>query len=62
MGGYKKAEEYLLKNKIINVKFADCRNDIYFTNKVANHFWKLSHKFIDAIIKSLDADLKKLFI
>jgi uncharacterized protein YutE (UPF0331/DUF86 family) len=62
IGGYKKAEDYLLKKKIINVKYANCRNDIYFTNKVADHFWKLSYKFINAIIKSLDADLKKLFI
>jgi len=62
MGGYKKAEDYLLKKKIIKTEFADCKNEVYFTNKVANHFWELSHKFINSIIKSLDADLKKLFI
>ena len=62
MGGYKKAEDYLIKKRIINKRFADCKNYIYFTNKAADHFWKLSHNFINNIIKSLDVELKSLFV
>ena len=60
MGGYKKAEDYLIKKGIIKKRFADCKNDIFFTNNVANYFWKLSHNFINDIIKSLDVDFEEI--
>ena len=61
VSGYKKAEDYLIKNRIIKQRFTDCKHDIFFSNKVADHFYKLSHSFINDVIKSLDIELQKLF-
>jgi hypothetical protein len=47
LGGYKQAENYLNKTKLINKKFTEYhRIDQIFTNKIADHFYRISKKFI----------------
>lgn len=49
-GGYKKAEEYLIKNGFLSDKFICTENSkIYFTDEIADHFYSLTLKFIDAL-------------
>jgi hypothetical protein len=61
-GGYKKAEEYLVKNKLLKKRYLD-RNteDIFFTDKVADHFKNLARRFIKAISNSLSDNEKSAF-
>jgi len=61
-GGYKKAEEYLLKNKLLKKRYLDKGSEeIFFTNNIANHFYTLSQKFIRAISLSLSGPEKRAF-
>lgn len=47
LGGYRQAERYLIKIKLINKKFIECqRIDHIFTNKVADHFYSICKKFL----------------
>lgn len=46
-GGYKKAEEYLIKKNLISQKFVDMESvEIYFSNDISNHFFDLVQNFI----------------
>lgn len=60
-GGYKLAEDYLLKKKLISSRFIG-RGSIahLFTNKVADHFHSLSKNFARYISKAIDQE-KRLF-
>jgi len=58
-GGYKKTEDYLFKNKLIDSKFLDIeKNDFYFSNIVADHFLKQSQKYLVVLMKSLPNDIR----
>lgn len=53
-GGYRKAEEYLLKKKLIEHHFGEGDfEDFYFTDDVADHFWALSQDFVKRVSESL---------
>ena len=46
-GGYKKAEEYLIKKGYLTEKFIESENiEIFFSNEIADHFLVLANKFI----------------
>ena len=58
MGGYKKAEEYLLKKKLMEQKFLEAENlDIYFTNEIADHFWDVVQEFIKELDRFISENL-----
>ena len=49
-GGYKKAEDFLMKKGLISKKFKDAESsDIYFTNEISDFFSSLAEDFIEAI-------------
>lgn len=57
-GGYKKAEELLLKKGIIKNKFTEAQSEgIFFTDEVADYFKDITVTFID----SLDGFTEKCF-
>lgn len=61
-GGYKKAEDYLLKKGLIAQKFIDCDSEeLYFTDGVADHFWGLSKEFVYQVSNGLPEDAKEAF-
>jgi len=61
-GGYKKAENYLLKNKLVDKRFVECDSTaLYFNDNVADHFWELSKKIVHQISESLAEDVKEAF-
>lgn len=61
-GGYKKAENYLLKKGLINKKFSESDSaEVYFTNVIADHFWDISKTFLKIVANSLDDDIKDTF-
>lgn len=46
-GGYKKAEEYLIKKGLLTDKFIKVENiEIYFSNEIADHFFNIVNNFI----------------
>ena len=46
-GGYRQAESYLIKKKLINKKFVECQKiDHIFTNKVTDHFYSICKMFL----------------
>lgn len=50
-GGYKKAEDYLLKKGLIQKTIYECNEPgMYFTKDIADHFWNLSKIFLKEII------------
>lgn len=57
-GGYKKAEDYLLKKGIIGTKFLDSNGEQFFQNCVADHFYEISQKYLTALISGLPNDIK----
>ena len=47
LGGYRQAENYLIKIKLINKKFVEYKKiDHIFTNKVTDHFYSICKKFL----------------
>ena len=53
-GGYRRAEDYLRKRKLINKKFTDAHSDfIFLSDAVADHFLDLVEKVPKAISQSL---------
>jgi len=65
-GGYKNAEDYLLKKGLIKKKFVEeyfgnADGVLYFSDNVADHFWELAKDFILQLSKSLPEDVKKVF-
>lgn len=57
-GGYKKAEEYLIKNNLISTKIKDalCPH-IYFTNEIADHFYQVTKLFVEAFNNFIHSNL-----
>ncbi len=54
-GGYKQAEQYLIKLRLLDRPFMDSdKIDLFFTDSIADHFWTLARDFITAITKSLE--------
>lgn len=48
-GGYKKAENYLIKKGLLSQKIKDGGTvQLYFTNEIADHFWILANDFVKA--------------
>ncbi len=46
-GGYRRAESYLIKTKLIKTKFTECHDiEWLFTNKVTDHFHLISKQFL----------------
>ena len=61
-GGYSKAEKYLQKNELISGKFTESKLDnLYFEDKIADHFWNLSLDFLRKISESLKGEEKVAF-
>jgi len=53
-GGYRRAENYLRKRKLINKKFTDAHSDfIFLSDPVADHFLELVERVPKAISQSL---------
>lgn len=49
-GGYKKAEDYLIKKGLLSDRFRDVEgSSLYFSNEIAEHFDTISHSFISAL-------------
>ena len=49
-GGYKKAEEYLIKKELLKDKFFNADAiDVFFTNSIADHFYDLVITFISLL-------------
>ena len=63
LGGYKRAEEYLIKIGLLDSGFMDStRLDLFFTDAIADHFWDLARNFISRTIQSLEDQDKKVVI
>jgi hypothetical protein len=61
-GGYRKTEDYLLKNKLIDKRFVeDTSQALYFTDGVADHFQSIAEEFIKGLSESLADEDKKAF-
>jgi hypothetical protein len=61
-GGYRKTEDYLLKNKLIDKRFVEGSSEaLYFTDDVADHFWNIAKEFIKRLSESLTGEEKKAF-
>ena len=61
-GGYKHAEEYLKKRKLIETGFWDTESPhLFFSDEVADHFWTLAQQFISEIRTSLDPTDRAVF-
>lgn len=61
IGGYKKAENYLLKKGILKNKFIESEKpNIFFTSSISDHFWNISILFITLIDKFIDSCIKEL--
>ena len=61
-GGYSTVEKYLQKNKLITGKFTEGKLDnLYFEDKIADHFWNLSLNFLRKISESLKGEEKVAF-
>lgn len=57
-GGYRKAEEYLLKRKLIYKKIFENKSiNHIFTNKVTDHFYSTAKQFIKYCEKNIKAEL-----
>lgn len=49
-GGYKKAEDYLVKKGLMTNRFLDGESsELYFTDEIANHFSDIAQEFIKAL-------------
>ena len=54
-GGYRKAEDYLRKNKLLKRKFTDAHSEyIFLSDAIADHFWSIARRVPKAVSKSLD--------
>ena len=61
-GSYSKVEKYLQKNELITGKFTESKLDnLYFEDKIADHFWNLSLDFLRKISESLKGEEKVAF-
>lgn len=61
IGGYKKAETYLLKKNIIEKKFKDLESsNVFFSNEVADHFWQTSKKFLELVDTFIESSKREL--
>jgi hypothetical protein len=61
-GGYRRAEDYLRKRKLLGKKFIEAHSDyIFLSDAVADHFWKLAKQAPKAISKSLQKQYKLQF-
>lgn len=62
-GGYKHAEEYLIKVNLLDSGFMDSnRVDLFFTDAIADHFWDLSRDFIKRLIDALEDKDKEVAV
>lgn len=62
-GGYRKAEDYLLKKKLINSRYIDIKSiDHIFTNKISDHFISITGQFIRYLNTIITQEKKKFSI
>lgn len=58
VGGYKKTEEYLKKQKLIDKGFMKShKSSIYFSNEIADHFYSLTKKFVEGLDNFIRSNL-----
>lgn len=58
-GGYKKAESYLKKHKLIDKGFFESESvEIFFTREIVEHFWTIIKQFIENVRVVIDDEVK----
>ena len=61
-GGYRRAEDYLRKKKLVHKRFFEAHSDyLFLSDAVADHFWKLAQVTPVAIAESLDGEAAAIF-
>jgi hypothetical protein len=61
-GGYRRAEDYLRKRKLLDKKFTEAHSEyIFLSDKIADHFLDLARQTPKAISKSLDSIESRVF-
>ena len=62
-GGYKKAEDYLIKIGLLKNRFIENSNsNLFFSNEIADYFWDIAHKFINRIEHRASLDELRKFL
>lgn len=58
-GGYKKAEDLLIKNKLLDKKYIQQQDvSLFFTNKIADYFYNTVTEFIDQMDSFVNRNLE----
>jgi hypothetical protein len=61
-GGYRHAEDYLRKRKLLGKKFTEAHSEyLFLSDPVADHFWELTKQVPRAVSKSLKGLEKRKF-
>jgi len=61
-GGYRRAEDYLRKKKLLDRKFTAAHSEyIFLADKIADHFWDLATQVPKAVSKSLEIRERRVF-
>lgn len=61
-GGYRRAEDYLRKRKLLDKRFTEAHSEyLFLSDKIADHFWDLAREAPKAITKSLDGPERETF-
>src|SRR5437016_9396565 len=61
-GGYRRAEDYFRKKKLLDKKFTEAHSEyLFLSNQIADHFWDLARQAPKAIAKSLDGPEREIF-
>ena len=54
-GGYRKAEDYLRKKKLLDKKFTDAPSEyIFLSDAMADHFWGIAQQVPKVVMRSFD--------
>ncbi len=61
-GGYRRAEDYLQKTKLLDKKFTEAHSEyVFLSDKIADHFWDLARQMPKAVSKSLESRERRVF-
>ena len=61
-GGYRCAEDYLVKQKLSTQRFTEAHSDyVFLSNAVADHFWKIAKSVPTAVSNSLPNEYQRQF-
>jgi hypothetical protein len=56
-GSYRRVEDYLRKNGLLNRRFIDASSEyIFLSDNIANHFWAIAKDVPGAVIRSLPSE------